>query len=327
MEFRATSPAAVESVASNEVVEYARIVSARFAPLKIDSDRPGSFRGAIRGRKLGDVEVFDVRATQHQVERSQPLPSDSPRGVYMLHLQLSGVGIMRQDGRETLLQPGDMAFYNSDKAYSLSLDDNFRNAILVFPRSQLALPAGTAAQLTATRVPGTEGLGLIVAPFLAQLARNLDTLPSPSGLRLAHNTVELVATLLQSTLGTAGLQLPEPDCQQNLRTRLHAYIEDNLSDPGLNPAQIAAANHVSVRKLHSLFSREGTSVSAWIRARRLELCHSDLADPSQDLWPVGAVAARRGLVDPAHFSRLFKAQYGESPRAFRHRLRSGNPAG
>lgn len=314
---------AVEMVATKHISEYARMVSERFAPLSIDSDRAGNFRGRIRGRNLGDVEVFDVRANQHQVERTEPLAARTPKGSYMLHLQLSGIGIMRQDGREALLEPGDMAFYDSDRAYSLWLDDRFRNAILVFPRRLLALPTDTAGQLTATRISGTQGLARMVVPFLTQLAGNLDQLPGHSSLRLAHNTVDLVTTVLQSHLGAALPRHTVPVSRENLLEQVRAYIGDNVSDPALNPQQIAAANFISVRHLHSIFSQEGTTVAASIRARRLELCREDLSDPLQDAHPVSALAARHGLVDPAHFSRLFKAAYGESPSEFRQRLRRG----
>jgi AraC-like DNA-binding protein len=322
MEENRTGPSsAVEMVATRHVDEYARMVSERFAPLSINSDRAGNFRGAIRGRSLGDVEVFDVRANQHQVERIEPLAAQTPKGSYMLHLQLSGIGIMRQDGREALLQPGDMAFYDSDRAYSLCLDDRFRNAILVFPQRLLALSTETAGQLTATRISGTQGLARMVVPFLTQLTGNLDRLPGHSSRRLAHNTVDLVATVLQSTLGAAGPCRTEPVQRGTLLGQVRAYAEDNISNPELDPQQIAAANFISVRQLHAVFSREGTSVSAWIRARRLQLCREDLSDRTQDYLPVSALAARHGLVDPAHFSRLFKTAYGESPSEFRQRVR------
>ncbi|NKX50863.1 helix-turn-helix domain-containing protein [Arthrobacter deserti] len=317
----------VESVEARQVAEYARMVSVRFAPLRIDSDRAGKFRGAIRGRDLGGIEVFDVRANQHRVERTGPLAAEAPKGTYMLHLQLSGVGTLCQDGREAVLQPGDMAFYDSDRAYSLCLDDRFRNAILVFPRRLLALPAETAGQLAATRVSGSQGLARMVVPFLTRLAADLDRLPGHSSLRLAHNTVDLVATVLHGELGTAGRHRPEPEHRELLLEQGRAYIEDNLSDPSLNPQQIAAANFISVRTLHGIFSREGTSISAWIRARRLDLCRGGLSGPLQDIHPVGAVAARRGLVDASHFSRLFKSAYGESPSEFRQRLRDGQAPG
>ena len=125
-------------------------------------------------------------------------------------------------------------------------------------------------------------------------------------------------------LGTAVPHRTEPARREVLLGKARAYIEDNLADPGLNPQQIAAAQFISVRQLHALFSQDGTSVAAWIRARRLERCRGDLSDRRHDHLPVGAVAARHGLVDPAHFSRLFKAAYGEPPSEFRRRLRAGD---
>lgn len=321
MDNGAAFPGSVESVATREVAEYSRLVSERFAPLRVDSDRAGGFRGAIRGRRLGELEVFDVHATQHRVERSEPVAARTPKGTYMLHLQLSGVGIMCQGGREAVLQPGDMAFYDSDRAYSLSLDDRFRNAILVFPQRLLDLPPAAVHEFTATRIPGSQGVAGIVAPFLARLAEGLERLPGHSCLRLAHNTVDLVETVLRSDLGGARLTEPPRPRRETLLAQLRAYIDDKLSDPALDPHRIAEANFVSVRTLHGIFSREGTSVSTWIRSRRLELCREDLASPLHDHLPIGTIAARYGLIDPAHFSRLFKAAYGEAPSEFRRRLR------
>lgn len=324
MESGGPTAKAIESVTTGHVEEFARMVSARFAPLSIDTDRAERFKGRILGRNLGDLEVFDVRANQHEVLRTEPLASQTPKGSYMLHLQLEGVGVMSQDGREAVLHPGDMAFYDSDRGYSLSLDDEFRNGILVFPRRQLAIPVEMAGQLTATRISGADGLAALVVPFLTHLARNLDQIPGHSGLRLAHNSLDMITTVLHERLGAAGEGDTESVRKENQLGQVRAYIEDNLADPVLNPQQIAAANFMSVRQLHASFSKEGTTVSAWIRARRLERCHLDLADRLQDMYPVSAIAARSGLVDAAYFSRLFKAAYGESPSDFRQRLRLGD---
>src|SRR6266567_2468113 len=43
----------------------------------------------------------------------------------------------------------------------------------------------------------------------------------------------------------------------------------------------------------------------------------DLRDPRWSARPVAAVGARWGYPDPAHFSRLFKANYGMGPRDYR----------
>ncbi|GAA4377745.1 helix-turn-helix domain-containing protein [Paeniglutamicibacter cryotolerans] len=312
---------ATESVTTGHIEEFARMVSARFAPLSINTDRAERFKGRILGRDLGDLEVFDVTANQHEVLRTEPIASQTPKGSYMLHIQLEGIGVISQDGREAVLQPGDMAFYDSDRGYSLSLDDDFRNGIMVFPRRQLAIPVESAGQLTATRISGTEGLGVVVVPFLTHLARNLDQIPGHSGLRLAHNALDMITTVLHEKLGATWEGDTELVRRENQLRQVRAYIEDNLADPVLNPQQIAAANFMSVRQLHAFFSKEGTTVSAWIRTRRLERCRADLNDRLQDTLPVSSIAARSGLVDAAYFSRLFKGAYGESPSDFRQRMR------
>ena len=98
---------------------------------------------------------------------------------------------------------------------------------------------------------------------------------------------------------------------------VRAFIEERLGDPALAPPMIAAAHHVSLRYLHKLFESQQTTVAALIRERRLERCRRDMLDPALRAQPVSAIAARWGLTNPAHFSRLFRAAYGSAPAEFR----------
>jgi AraC-like DNA-binding protein len=59
------------------------------------------------------------------------------------------------------------------------------------------------------------------------------------------------------------------------------------------------------------------TVSGWIRQRRLEGCRRDLLDPTFGDRSVSAIAARWGLTDAAHFSRLSVAAYGLPPAEYR----------
>ncbi|WP_053384528.1 AraC-like ligand-binding domain-containing protein [Leucobacter celer] len=312
------SSASVRTVESREIGEYADLVSERFAPLQMETDRRGDFRGRLRGRRLGEIEVFDVRATQHRVDRGARIASSTPQQKYMLHLQLCGTGVMEQEGREAVLHPGDLGFYDSDKPYFLSLDDRFRNAILVFPQRLLALPPMVTAQLTATKVAGAAGVAGMVASMLNGLAMNMESLPRHSSARLAHGIVDLLTTAMQNELGATPEEAPRSSGAP--MREILAYIEDHLSDPDLGPDHVAAANFISVRTLHAYFRKADTSVAAWIRSRRLELCRQDLSDPMLDRLPVSTVMTRRGFVSIAHFSRLFKSAYGQPPTEFRRRM-------
>jgi AraC-like DNA-binding protein len=104
-----------------------------------------------------------------------------------------------------------------------------------------------------------------------------------------------------------------------LFARVRAAIDENLADPGLRPPLIAAAHGISLRTLHTLFAEHGESVSGYIRRQRLARCRADLLRPGP--LSITEAAFRWGFTDSAHFSRVFKAEYGRSPRD----LRRGEP--
>ncbi|WP_049567258.1 helix-turn-helix transcriptional regulator [Streptomyces sp. SBT349] len=130
-------------------------------------------------------------------------------------------------------------------------------------------------------------------------------------------------------LFTAALahQLDAEDClgpetrERVLGLRIQRFIRSHLHDPALTPGVIAAAHHISVSRLHRVFPSlgHGTTVSAWIRAQRLEGARRDLCDPAQRAAPVHRVAARWGFGHAAMFSRAFRAAYGAPPSDYRHR--------
>jgi len=98
---------------------------------------------------------------------------------------------------------------------------------------------------------------------------------------------------------------------------LQRYIAANLDDHSMSPAAVAAANGISVRQLHRLFQEGGTSIGKWVRRERLGRCAAELRDPSRRADSLTVIAFRWGFKDSAHFSRTFREQYGQTPRAFR----------
>jgi AraC-like DNA-binding protein len=188
--------------------------------------------------------------------------------------------------------------------------------VVLFPRELLRLPPARLAQLTASRVPGGQGLGALVSPFLAGLGRRLDAGNLTGGIHLSDAVLDMFAASFAEQLGCESEAGPEAG-RRGLLLRIHAFLEDRLDDPGLGLAAVAAAHHISVRSLQKLFEDEGETVTGWIRARRLEHCRRDLAEARFAGLPVSSVAARWGLHNPAHFSRLFKATHGLSPTEYR----------
>jgi len=297
--------------------DWQAIVSASFVPLEVSTDRPSGFRGGIRGCVLDGVLLSTVTATSHSVQRTPALIGRGDPHMVKLGLQLSGTGLVIQDGREALLSPGDLAVYDTKRPYTVAFDDDSQSMVLMFPQHFIGLPPEEIDQLTAVRMAGDVGLGRVISPFLVQLARNLDQLSGSISIRLAHNVLDLLTTMFVNQLGNGAPPGRTPN--QELLGQVRHYIDANLGDPELTPTKVAAAHYISARHLHTLFRTEGTTIATWIRARRLEHCRRDLRDPVHASRPVAALAARWGFLDPAHFSRVFKATYDIPPSIYRAR--------
>jgi AraC-like DNA-binding protein len=302
------------STAAASFDHWRHLVAQSFVPLSVETDRPDAFRGRMRSRVLDRMCLVEISASGHRVHRTPALLAQSDQRYFKLSLQLEGSGLLIQDNREAVLRPGDLAIYDTNRPYTLAFEEQARMMVVMFPHDSLALPPDYVGQLSAVRLAGGDGLAGIVGPFLSQLAERFEALSGPSGSRLAANALDLVSTMLHSELDMARDSMKP---QVLLATSVREYIEANLADPQLSPASIATAHFISTRHLHNVFHESGSTVASWIRSQRLERIRRDLRDPLHNGLSVGAVAARWGFLDAAHFSRSFRDAYGLSPSDWR----------
>jgi AraC-like DNA-binding protein len=186
----------------------------------------------------------------------------------------------------------------------------------MFPREMLNLRADDLANVVARRVSGRRGVGGLVSPFLVKLANELRSDQIVPTFELSNAVLGLLAAALCEQLGCESPVRPETR-RHALIVQIKAFIDARLDDPELTTATIAAAHYISPRYLQKLFEAEGSTVTDWIRRRRLDHCRRELLDPRHAGEPISTIAARWGLLDSSHFSRLFRATYGMSPREFR----------
>lgn len=299
--------------------EWRSLVSDSFVPLETEPQRRGGFTGRISARDYDAVVMSHIAADPHAVLRTPELIGRGDRDYYKVSLQLSGHGLLIQDGREVALAPGTLAIYDTSRPYTLSFDADFSSYVMMFPQARVTLPADTVAQLTATPIGADHDLGEVVTGVIARAGTMLPTLTRSVGVRLAGNVVDLLTTVMADELDTGAEAADE---RSRLWAEVIAHIDAHLADPQLSPGSIAAAHFMSVRALHQLFEG-GQSVAGEIRRRRIERCRTDLADPLLAHVPVAAIGARWGLSDPAHFSRLFRRVVGEPPALYRRTALGG----
>jgi AraC-like DNA-binding protein len=80
---------------------------------------------------------------------------------------------------------------------------------------------------------------------------------------------------------------------------------------------LAKANAISERYPRKLFEDVGASFSDFLPERRLELAHRILANPLYRNRRISELAFEAGFSDLSHFSRRFRARFGETPSAAR----------
>lgn len=294
--------------------EWTRLVGHRFVPLDLSTNRLGSFRGSLRSQYVEETCITEIVADSHRVQRlSSAISSNDPTHL-KLSLQLEGTGIVAQDGREAVLQPGDVAIYDTSRPYTLEFEGDMRSLVMMFPHHMLGLSAGLIHKLTAVRLPGDSGIGRVICPFMQHLAENLDQLTGINGVRIIRSAFDLLTAMLSAEL-LDNHAADEPWLLTVQKVR--AYIDAHLDNPELNVAEIAQAHYLSLRYLQYLFQQEGQTVSGFIRERRLERCRMDLIDPALHPLSILQIAQRWGFVDASHFSKAFKSSYAISPKDFR----------
>jgi AraC-like DNA-binding protein len=285
-----------------------------------------NFCGEFRASGLGAMQVVVMEVMPADVRRTPELICQADPDMVKMVLICGGNScVVEQGGRQAQVSAGDLSCYDTRRPYKVTIgvDGNRPTQVMtfMFPPSMLPLCRGRLKDLTAIRIPASAGVGDLTSQFLLQLARNIDHYSPAEAARLSTAALEVLATRLAREMDIRDWGTPE-DRRHALLTTIQAFIQRHLGDPGLSPAMIAAAHHVSLRSLHQLFHDEGLTVAGWIRRRRLEGCRRDLSDPALDSRPVAAIAARWGFSSPGDFSRTFRAVHGLPPAEYRMSARS-----
>ncbi|MFD3519894.1 helix-turn-helix domain-containing protein [Streptomyces sp. NPDC058653] len=292
--------------------------------MEMRTERTDQFEAEMRLRGLGEVSVWPGRCKPMSFRRTPRLIRRSDPEICHPSLPLSGgTGVS---------QAGGSGFHGPWEIYVVTTSDPFdcTNAEstlvgLEVPLKLLPLSGNQVRRMVTRRLSGTEGPGALLAGALVQLGRQDSGSFHPSdGPRLESVVVDLLAATLAHHLNAED-ELPPETRTRALALRIQAFVRHRLHDPDLGPRTIAAAHHISVRHLHSVFRTLGhpTTLAAWIREQRLERTRRLLADPAHRTTPVHHIAVRCGFTDAAVFSRTFRAAFGLPPRDYRHQALNG----
>lgn len=243
--------------------------------------------------------------------------ADIRSGSICVALHMEGRALLAdQNETDQWLSSGDIVYGPSGSSGSVAMQSNFRQLFIKIPRQALRSRLAVPLSMKVGRVSGESGIGHVFSGMLGSIADTLDKL-TPDQIRpIEIALLEFLVSSLASDESAQGMVASTSTQTTNLH-RISQLIESRLGDPDLSINHCAEEAGVSPRYLQKLFEAVGESFSHYVRARRLERCRADLINPLYAHLSISEICFRWRFNDAAHFSRVFRDEYGLSPRAYR----------
>jgi AraC-like DNA-binding protein len=277
-------------------------------------DTPTPFQGAVRRRAVGDVMLLDCAATPFLGHRG-PEVIDSGRdardhNVLGFQFVCKGIEVVREGSRQLALKAGDVILWDGLQPTDVEIVEAFYKRTLLFPREQVVALCPRLAELDAPPALDPRGPARLLVRYMNALAAEVAHLDAAAGVAAANAALELLRAAVEPSLPSS-----RTATRSAMREEIRRYVRTHLQDPALGPASIARTYAMSVRALHALFEDADTSVAGLVRSERLARCVEDLRRPNGG--SVTDIAFRWGFCDAAHFSRVFKREFGATPSELR----------
>lgn len=299
-----------------QFARWRELICEAFLALTPESDLRDGFAGTVAQRQLAELSIARITSQRQRVQRTARDIDRSAYQGYYVNLQVRGSSLMVQDGRSTVLRPGDIAVVNTTRPFTFDFQDDFQQLSLYAPKSLLVNGSGTPIA-TATRVATATGAGAAVRHALLSLTGG--DLSTDTAARLAGHACGILAIALDRPAGLNPSAAPRSGAlrQDRLHATALADIEEHLTDSDLSPATVAARLGISVRLLYSVFAGRRHSFATEVRRRRLDYAWRDLQDPARAHLCVIDVAVEAGFTDVSSFHRAFRREYGRTPAEVR----------
>jgi len=267
------------------------------------------------------IQLSPISTNSLQLERLPREPSESEQDNYFAVVLTSGKYKLEQGGREVFLEKGDMALYDATEWHRVTMPQAASKIIVSIPRELLNQRISNLANLTAKKISAESGIGAVTSSFIQTTVKQLNYLDKSSFLEMTDPVLDML-TLSLNQLNPSAIHLSETQSSTLLHVKKH--IIKHCDNSELTPDLISQAVGLSVRYMNNLFNTEDTSLMRYVTQQRLCSAHSRLSSRRYLNRSITELAMQSGFNNMAHFSRVFKAKYGESPRQIRENRKKSN---
>ena len=211
-----------------------------------------NFHGEIDASYAGDLKVSTVTARGINLYRTrQEIQRDNDAWFYTV-FQLAGQATIEQDGRQAMLESGDITLIDASRPCSIIWQQTSRQASLLLPRSLLEQQLRGSEISIATRL--AKSLPMV------QLSQRLlhESMNSPElSASESKAALEAIVCLLRPMLHH---QEAQPSRRDKQFQKIMALIDESIQAEHLRPEWLASETGMSVRSLYRLFAEKGLVV-------------------------------------------------------------------
>jgi AraC-like DNA-binding protein len=300
----------------DETDRWQQMLSATHLPWAVAVPSPPAFDAWVRRWWIDDLALVDCECGPCSGTRQRRQLADTDGEFVIVLITRSGRETVSQGDDEANLQAGDAVAWVSTKPARFAVWEPLSKRSLLIPRAALDDMGGRGLLSTGVALDGAAPATRLLTGYLDTLSQALPELSSAAVTAARNATLELVVGAVRSDSDTPSSSVVGPA----LRAAMDRYIERHLLDHAVSAAAIAHAHGVSVRTVNRVFNASGQTVGEVVRVRRLARARDELTDGKD---PISSIASRWGFSDSSHFSRTFKAHYGNSPRDYRDAARAG----
>ena len=231
---------------------------------------------------------------------------------FFLLVQLEGSCGIEQRGRQNTISPGDCILVDSSLPSNFYFEGRFSNHLSVHLPRQLLLAERPNDFEISRRLAAEDPMSTMLRALVAKMLQT-----SSSHKRSA----ELRQLFLHAT--RQAFAADAPDAPLSLKDRAggrlefaRALVDRHLTDERLTPQWLAARLGVSMRTLQEDFNALGTTLTCFIRDRRLRLARDRLVEKQRGAadGTIAEIAYSSGFNDISYFNRCFKKAFDCSPK-------------
>lgn len=291
-----------------------------FGPFEV---RPGEgrFAGQMRYARRGGLQFNDLHYAGQSIERTRANVAGLSEEFFTFGKPLSGPLRVLRSGSEFEVGPGCLYLMNQSLPYRALADGDcgFRSLSISIPGPALALRTRHLAPFYKIELSARSPKGTMLDAYLQNIFGNLDSWTDAELDLICERFIDLVALFLAQDDASHAF---EADSSVTLghRNRILSYIKLHLADPDLDAEKVAHGCSISVSYFYRILKLASISAESYISASRLDKAHEFLASPRLRHCGIAELCYQCGFRHPAHFSRLFKQRFGETPRDYRARV-------